>query len=237
MSNIVTNVGGQGGSAAILYAYNYSDLSTDQNVSYQTNDDKWVRDNVFNPEINTWDNSLIWVYPTLDPNNFTLLLKGSNPNGSGNNIFNNKQRFTDTLGGQTYANNLYIDHLTGLMIYFVGSTTNHTFASFNTFATALNIFGYNDFHVGNGKELLSVMRNAQAINGAFNYAPFLFQNNHATSTSTTNFRNGLAADVLRLLDGSYVLTIVNKGSGIFCLNIAFRKAFSYNTTTKQMELS
>ena len=236
MSNFVTNVGSQGGGASILYAYNYGAFTTDQNVSYQTNDDKWVRDNVYNPEIATWDQSLVWSFPTLDPANFTLLLKGSNPDGSGNNIFGNKQRFTDTLGGQTYANNLIIDHFTGAMIYFEVDSSLRNFTTFNTFATALDVGGYNDFHVGNAKELLSVMRATQSDLAVFDYAPFSFNLEQATSTSTTVYRSGAGNEVLRMFAGAYFLTVVPKGTTTRCMDIAFRKAFTYNVTTKQMQL-
>ena len=98
-----------GGGTEILYTYPYDLLNTGQDVSYAVGDDKWVRDNIYAPEIATWGTDLVWSMPVLNPSDLTKLLRGSSPDGSGNNIFGNKERFTDTLGTQLYVEGIVID--------------------------------------------------------------------------------------------------------------------------------
>lgn len=89
----------------VLHTYPYHLLNTGQVDSFAIGDDPWVRENVFEPEMATWPTDRPWVYPTL-VDFFTL---------KDNNIFGNKNRFTDDLGLQDYVNGIKIDHHIGSM--------------------------------------------------------------------------------------------------------------------------
>ena len=226
MSNIVTNVGGQSGSVALLYAYDYGAFNTGADVSYATGDDKWVRDNVYNPEIATWDTSLIWVYPTLDPTDTTKLLRGSNPDGSGNNIFGNLERFTDDLGTQVYANSIKIDHFTGLMWNTINTSTETWEAGIILVNDSTN-YGKTDWHLPNVNQYFLSTR--WGLPNSFLGESF----NVSSMASTIR-----AADTNSFLwvrfDQNWIQSRLRSQSSN---TRQTRKAFTYNTTTKQMELN
>jgi hypothetical protein len=227
-----TNILIEGG-IGILYAYPYDKFNSGQNVSYAIGDDKSIRDTVFNPEIATWDTALKWVVPKIDGANPALLLSGSNPNGNGTNIFGNLQRFTDENGLQIYGNNYYIDHATGMGIYLDDSVINgFTFLQSIAFGNAVNILGFTDYHWPSQLELQSFAINLQSGPNAYNYSPFN-ADMRATRTSTTD--TGLDATTRNFLN-RYRFDAIGKSAQSTSIGIAFRKAFAYNTVTKQMDL-
>jgi len=233
MSNFVTNVRSQGGSAALLYTYNYANFNTGINVSYVTGDDKNIRDTVINTEINTWPSNVLRprLFPQLNPTDPTLLSFGVNPDGSGNNIFGNKNRFTDELGGTTYAKDLVIDHFTGWMIkrtiISVGNSNGETACNTNE---ALVFEGFSDWFTPNAIMILSILNPNGGFAGTFGPFDFAFTNRALwTSTKGNNFGWNFA------FNDTYGVT--NSSSDRTGSTLSFRKAFTYNSTTKQMELS
>lgn len=217
-----------GGSSNVLYTYPYDSFNTGQDISYAQGDDKWVRDNVFNPEINSWDSNLIPVVPRLDQNDPTKLAFGCNPDGSGNNIFNNKERFTDTLGGQDYANGLVLDHYLGLMITnsFVisGSYKSSIFINAQNYSNS----GYSDFFIPNNNQHSFLQSSNQSL---FNTYIFLTSNGICFSSSTDiDNKSAILIDTKR--------NQILRGSNTDVYNAFLcRKAFTYNPITEQMELS
>lgn len=86
-----------------------------------------------------------------------------------NNGFGNTNRFTDTLGGQTYANDLVVDWATGLMWYRVLSgLVNWNTAIDNCEASAQA--GYTNWRLPNMSEMISIVN--CGVSGGLNYSPF-----------------------------------------------------------------
>jgi hypothetical protein len=108
-----------------------------------------------------------------------------------NNPFGNTNRFTDTLGGQTYTNNIVIDWST-----YNGSTVLGWYKTdFSTIlletwnaaidnALALTVAGFATWKIPNLIELLSIMNFSSGI--VFNYAPFNNTTLTVTWSSTTD---------------------------------------------------
>lgn len=102
------------------------------------------------------------------PTNFLTLLE--------NNIFGNTNRFTDILGGSTYASNIVLDHSTAcektkviLAWYRVQSSGNIQWAAAIDAALALSVLTFTTgWHLPNINQLLSLV---QYGNGIFNYEP------------------------------------------------------------------
>jgi hypothetical protein len=225
------------GGSQVLYAYPYDSFNTAQDISYAVGDDKSVKDTVFIPEVATWDTDLAWSMPVLNGSNFSLLVKGSNPNGNGTNFFGNLNRFTDINGLQVYADGLYIDHYTGMMIYTDFGSANRDFLNSLLYSNSLTIGGYSDFHWPNTLELLSIMSNVQGTQSdVLNYPPFNTVNFNDTRTSSTLIVSGVLYNNRGAAD-RYLLTFGTHAAATNCLNLGFRKAFQYNATTKQMELT
>lgn len=103
-----------------------------------------------------------------------------------NNPFGNTNRFTDTLGGQTYANDIVIDWATTNYIsetvigwYRVvqgGAGVNWTTAMA---AQPVTAEGYNDWYVPNKNEFTLIISSENSIN----YNPFSLTHNLWTSSS------------------------------------------------------
>jgi len=239
MSNFVTNVGSQGGNAALLYTYNYANFNTGADVSYATGDDKWVRDNVYTPEIATWDTSLKWVFPVLDPSDPFTLLRGSNPDGSGNNIFGNKRRFTDLVGDAVVENftGIYFDHLTGqkIAMTFNGLDIGNSFPDWESrldYPFNNLVAGETGYHLPNYNEIMSfVVRFGVGYIRTFSNK--FVQSSTTTATTANNyeffFGSGGFATIASLVQRVKTQAITPP--------FYTKKAFTYNTTTKQMELS
>jgi len=107
-----------------------------------------------------------------------------------NNIFGNTNRFTDTVGGQTYANNIIIDHSTydGSKVfgwYKLSSPILYTWNQAIDWAVALSVGGFTSgWRLPNINQLMSVMN--WGISSNLNYAPFSLSTQISHWTSTTN---------------------------------------------------
>lgn len=101
-----------------------------------------------------------------------------------NNIHGNTNRFTDRSGGQTYANNIVQDHLTGIEWYRVlqgVATWNDAIDG----AVALNIGGNTDWRLPPSKVIDSIANDQASVGGnALNYAPFSIANTNYWTSST-----------------------------------------------------
>jgi len=105
-----------------------------------------------------------------------------------NNPFGNTNRFTDTLGGQTYGNDIVIDWSTTNYIaetvlgwYRLPTNSNVQWANAITAAEAATYSGYTDWHLPNYRELVSITN--MEVGSGLNYSPF--------SISGSNCNNGL----------------------------------------------
>lgn len=112
-----------------------------------------------------------------------------------NNSFGNTNRFTDELGGQTYTNNLVVDHLTGLMWYRVVQTAAQ-WATMLTNAAAASFGGYSDWKVPPEKVMEGLLNYQLGANN-LNYAPFSVSADLWTSTTAPN-NNTLARRFITL---------------------------------------
>jgi len=97
-----------------------------------------------------------------------------------NNMFGNTNRFTDTLGGQTYANNIVLDHqsrspLTGNLIGYdrADVITARTFAAHLTYFAAKVNSGYSGWRGTNYQELHQISRWG-GVNFKWSNAPFSY---------------------------------------------------------------
>ena len=98
-----------------------------------------------------------------------------------NNIFGNTNRFTDELGGQTYTNNIVIDHLLNLYVYRLPQTSaTHANAIIN--AAALNVGGVSGWRLPTAKEIMQLWQDT--FGNKLNYAPINYSAsaNHWTAT-------------------------------------------------------
>jgi hypothetical protein len=98
---------------------------------------------------------------------------------AGNNKFGNTNRFTDTLGGQTYANNIILDHSTyngtSRLAWYKGNYTTNgaTLANACLNAHAATYGGFSAWYVPNKKQKESILYNGVPSGGKLlNYAPF-----------------------------------------------------------------
>jgi hypothetical protein len=217
-----------------LYTYPYSSLNTGQISSFAVGDDVWVRENVFNPEIASWPIDRPWVTPILDPNSPTKLLFGSNPDGSGNNIFGNKERFTDLVGGQLYNDGLVIDHFTGLMIVIPFVDTGALWESIIEFHHTRIFQGRDDYHAPNANEAyFTQLTGQQGLNfHPLNYAVPTVGNTRLKTSTTYSLAttNNLTYPFINL-------AIAESKTADRRIGFSFRKAFTYNPVTGQMELT
>ena len=85
-----------------------------------------------------------------------------------NNPFGNTNRFTDTLGGQTYSDDIVVDWLTGLMWYRV--PTSGTWNQAIDGAEAATTGGYTDWFLPNFRQLV-LITNLELLKMT-NYSPF-----------------------------------------------------------------
>jgi hypothetical protein len=96
---------------------------------------------------------------------------------SENNMFGNTNRFTDTLGGSAYANNIVLDHqsrspLTGQLLGYdkADVVTARTWAAMLTYANTKTVAGYSGWRLTNDRELTNLRR--EGSNYSWGYAPF-----------------------------------------------------------------
>jgi len=143
-------------------AYGAKPLKTNQTTSYRTGDDGDLQ-------------------AGRDVDFFTL--NYTNP-------FGNTTRFTDELGGQTYANNIVIDWTTYdgatvLGVYRIPSAGNVSWAAAIDDSLALTVGSFTSgWRLWNANEMMRLM-NMGATGNVYNYAPFSFPV-AAFWTSTTN---------------------------------------------------
>jgi hypothetical protein len=97
-----------------------------------------------------------------------------------NNMFGNTNRFTDTLGGTAYANNIVLDHqsrnpLTGQLLGYdrADVVTARTFANHLTYFAAKVNSGYSGWRGTNYQELHQISRWG-GVNFKWSNAPFLY---------------------------------------------------------------
>ena len=234
MSNFVTNIRSQGGLSP-LYAYPFAALGINEDVQYATGDAKWIVDNVITPEINTWPNAVTRprVFPELDPTDNTLLVFGCKQDGSGDNIFGNKQRYTDDLGGQTYASNYMIDHYLGWGYAVFSSATATTWELGIAEIEALTFNSFSNWHMP-PLGLYFLLANYLNNNPLENITLLLDGSSrtlHASSTTRSNDSTQCMAFQTLLRFG-----FLQKTTSI-TYNLIFRKAFTYNATSEEMELN
>jgi hypothetical protein len=115
-----------------------------------------------------------------------------------NNPFGNASRFTDELGGSTYANDIVIDWSTydgsKVLGYYIGDkTTNRSWDNAIDWGVALSVGTFTSgWRLWNVKELMNIANYAETY--PLNYAPFGIGFNMWTSTTfngstTTAIRN------------------------------------------------
>ena len=123
-------------------------LPFSQHTIYETYDEGWHVNN------GTFD----YTGAPANPAEFVALDTSSDTPGeelAKNNAFDNTDRFTDDAGGQTYSNDLVIDHLTGLMWLRVAKSS----ALWQTalgLANSATDGGYSDWRIPTNAELLSI---------------------------------------------------------------------------------
>lgn len=156
---------------ALPIAYNWPQ-PTGQTTSYRTGDDAWYWTNVWQP---LFASAIVGKRPQLA--NFTTLIS--------NNSFGNKNRFTDSVGGQTYSDNYVIDHYTGLGWYRVliaAATWNN--AIDGSLSSTQN--GFSDWFIANINQIMT-LQNLSISSQSMNYAPFNYAtDNELTWLSTTS---------------------------------------------------
>jgi len=111
-----------------------------------------------------------------------------------NNDHGNKDRFVDSAGGQTYANELVEDHLTGLDWIRVPKSSD-TWANLIATARAATDAGHSDWRMPNASENISIEDGS--LTSVRNYAPFSTTAQFPSSTTrpnnTTQFIYGTSA--------------------------------------------
>ena len=95
---------------------------------------------------------------------------------SSNNPFGNTNRFTDTLGGQTYSNNIIVDWSTydgsTVLAYYKGDTSFRTWNAQIDQYLSSTIGGLTGWRVFNAYEAMNIMNLERMTNYVYNYAPF-----------------------------------------------------------------
>ena len=135
-----------------------------------------------------------------------------------NNAFGNKDRFTDDAGGQTYANDYMIDHITGLGWYMIKQGTSNWATALNNAASSSAV-GFNDWRIPYLKEVLTLV-NSEILN-TFNYSPWntnLLTNGQGMWTSGTDAGTTTSALLVRAQNSagvSYNSLVVSKLSASY----------------------
>lgn len=207
-----------------LHTYPYHLLNTGQVDSFAIGDDPWVRQNVFEPEMATWPTDRPWVYPTLVD---LVTLKDDN-------YFGNKNRYTNEVGGQDYANGVIIDHATGLMIANFISGQGNWGANIQTHNDRV-FFDKSDWHMGNLREWTFIIDTLNR--NSIVRSPFLTLNPNSTFTnryytSTTDLLSPANAFIV-----PFSVAIVQDKTGNRNVAFSFRKAFTYDPITEKMILA
>jgi hypothetical protein len=102
------------------------------------------------------------------------------------NPFGNTNRFTDELGGQTYANNIVIDWSTyegsTVLGYYRSAALNTTYENQETYLTTLAPGGFTGWIISNINQLFNICLK-RGFN-SFNYPPFNFFTSGSIYSST-----------------------------------------------------
>jgi len=108
-----------------------------------------------------------------------------------NNAFGNKERFTDELGTQVYANNYVIDHLTGLgwMTTVIAEDVWENHLN-NANAFELTALGYSDFRLPSFGEWNTISFYDDANRTTLSYDPFDIISNDTFALCTNTFDSG-----------------------------------------------
>jgi len=167
--------------------YNYP-FATGQEEIYLTGDDAWVETNIFTAAVRLANG--------LKPKNW--LAVGSFTTLINNNAFGNLNRFTDTLGGQSYANSIIVDNYTGLSWIELNTGQNWNTSIDDALALSND---YDDWFLPDRNKIQSIHNN-QATGSGYDYAPFntVFSPNVNIWTSSTKGNN--SANAYRLLVGT-----------------------------------
>lgn len=169
---------------------------TGQLTSYRTGDDGWnLANGVYDYTPPEYPTSFAKLdLDAVSP--FTTLLH--------NNAFGNKNRFTDSIGGQTYANDYVIDHLTGLGYYRVIQGTSTTWDTNIDNAVASTLLSFTDWRVCNFQEY-DVIGDRSMV--GFNYAPFNLNGATVSVFQTSTTRNDSTTQYIRYQISTYVQSV------------------------------
>lgn len=127
------------------------------------------------------------------------------------NKFGNNNRFTDFVGGTTYANNIVLDHQqdngTSIMCYYKSSLalSNDSWANNITYCNALNVAGFTGWRMANIRQL-EVLANYELTN-ILDFSPFNAGGVNAHSSTTYKPSTTLCHG----LNGSYI-SVIGKGA-------------------------
>lgn len=137
--------------------YNYPQ-QTGQTTVYRTGDDADIEATIFTTAIRAANN----LKPHNGLSDFTTL--------TNNNAFGTTVRFTDELGTEIFANDLIIDHYTGLMWYRIKSALEIWNTSIDN-ALSSTQGGHSDWFLPNTSQLFTITDQSLAVS-PLNYAPF-----------------------------------------------------------------
>ena len=169
---------------------------TGQITSYRTGDDGWnLANGIYNYTPPTYPTSFAKLdLAAVSP--FTTLLH--------NNAFGNKNRFTDDSGGQTYANDYVIDHLTGLGYYRIVQGASNNWDTNIDNAVASTQGGFTDWRVCNFQEY-DIIADRSMV--AFNYSPFNLTGSPISVFQTSTTRNDTTTYYIRYQITTFVQSV------------------------------
>ena len=133
-----------------------------------------------------------------------------------NNPFGNTNRFTDTLGGTAYANNIVIDWSTynGSTVLGYRRTTNASSITWNNAVDNALAVSISPFTTGwrlpNFREIQNIMNWASGLTSSLGYSPFNISGAVLWSSSTRPNLTGYAS---QLTAQQWVFTVADKTTG------------------------
>jgi hypothetical protein len=148
-----------------------------------------------------------------------------------NNPFGNSNRFTDELGGQTYANNIVIDWSTydgaTVLGYRRTSAAAVTWNNAIDGALAVSIGSFTTgWRLPNVKEMQNIMNYSISFtSGAFNYSPF---NNADTLLWTSNTLAGASTFKFYIFNYGYCINIQDQANTLKYIPV---RTFTVSGTT------
>jgi hypothetical protein len=160
--------------------------------------------------------------------NFTTLDTAPVHNDGSATLNTTTNRFTDILGGQTYADNIVLDWSTWNGSTLVGwRRTASTGVSWNNaidgaLSVSIGIFT-SGWHLPNRIELASIMSFETGLTHSLNYAPFNLTANLWTSTTRPN----LTTFAVTLTNNQFIMGVVDKTTGVPYIPV---RTFSLSTS-------